>query len=147
MNQPTSTRISRFVAPRRAILTIVATVLIVIGTLYSVLFTGSTSRTVPTGSLTAVRALVSEDLRLQGVRASQVTIDVARSAADDHWALFVLTPKLHAPSNLQRTYGFMIFRSHQWQLVATGDHHVGCASATSRAVVPLAIVHSLGQRC
>ena len=144
--EPRTAKVS-FWRSRGTILAIVAVPLTVIAMVYSVLFAGVTSRARPTGSVAGVQNLVSEELRLQGVSPSVIRIRVALSTVDRHWAIFVLTPKPAAPSNLERTYGFTAFRDNRWQVVASGTTQVGCADSSHAASVPAAVLRGFGSVC
>ena len=143
-----STKYGRIIGSRTSIITLLLVVATIIGTLYSVLLFGVTSRAQPTGSITGVRTLIAEDLRLEGVAVSDVTIDASISSVNDHWARFVLTPKSSAPRNIEKTYGYMEFREHRWQLIVIGAASVGCGRGVAVAPkVPEAVIRGFGVLC
>ena len=136
-----------FFGSRGTILAIIAIPLTVIALVYSVVFTGATSRVHPTGSVNGVVNLVSEELRLQGVDPLVIKIDVSLSSADNHWAMFILTPRASAPKNLERTYGFTVFRANRWQVIATGTSAVGCSTTAHAGPVPAKVLANFGSFC
>ncbi len=134
-------------AQRRTIITLVATVALIILTLYSVLLFGVTSTANPTGTPEAVVAVVSAQLTSsQQIPGNEFRVTANISTANKYWAMFVVTPTALGRAKLQRTWGYYEFLSRRWQLRAAGSSRVGC-DAHGVHHVPATVLRSFGQQC
>ena len=132
---------------RRTIVTLVATVALIILTLYSVLLFGVTSSANPTGTPEAVVAVVSAQLTSsQQIPANEFRVTANISSANKYWAMFVVTPTALGRGKLQTTWGYYEFQSRRWQLRAAGSAQVGC-DVRGAHHVPVNVLHSFGQTC
>ncbi len=115
---------------RRAILTLLGVVALIILTLYSVLLFGVTSTAVPTGTPQAVVEVVSAQLTSsQQIPANEFRVVANISTVNKYWAMFVVTPTAAGRGKIETTFGYYQFVSHRWQFRAAGRTNVGCASS------------------
>ena len=128
------------------LLAIPATVIVVV---VSTILLGSTSHANPTGSVAGVVNAATEFVRLSGVNTAHVELAAEISTVNNHWARFEAVPtKAIYASQFAGEYGYTHFaRRSGWTVIAAGTTHVGCATESEAATVPLAVIEGFHTSC